>query len=87
MLTLNLEEFMVELNDGSIKNVGAANKSATIKLFEVDSAQAREFGDKRLKLVFEDDEENEVQVSLFPEQVQSLLEDIETLEDESSVFN
>ncbi|AHF98715.1 hypothetical protein HALLA_07460 [Halostagnicola larsenii XH-48] len=86
MLTLNLEEFMVELNEGSIKNVGAANKSATVKLFEVESAEAREFGDKRVKLVLEDDDGNEVQVSLFPEQVRSLVGDLEELEENSPVF-
>ncbi|KDE58137.1 hypothetical protein EL22_06965 [Halostagnicola sp. A56] len=86
MLTLNLEEFMIELNEGSIKNVGASNKSATVKLFEVESAEAREFGDKRVKLVLEDDDGNEVQVSLFPEQVRSLTSDIEELEENSPVF-
>ncbi len=86
MLTLNLEEFMVELNDGSIKNVGAANKSATVKLFEVDSAEAREFGDKRVKLVLEDDDGNEVQVSLFPEQIRKIVSDVEELEADSPVF-
>lgn len=86
MLTLNLEEFMVELNEGSIKNVGASNKSATVKLFEVESAEAREFGDKRIKLVLEDDDGNEVEVSLFPEQVRDLVGDIEELEENSPVF-
>ncbi|THE65329.1 hypothetical protein D8Y22_09065 [Salinadaptatus halalkaliphilus] len=86
MLALTLEEFMVELNEGSIKNVGPTNKSATVKLFDVESAEAREFGDKRLKLVFEDDEGNEIQVSLFPEDVYKLLEDVEALEDDSPVF-
>ncbi|RQG86944.1 hypothetical protein EA462_14905 [Natrarchaeobius halalkaliphilus] len=86
MLALTLEEFMVELNEGSIKNVGPTNKSATVKLFDVDSASAREFGDKRVKLVFEDDEDNEIQVSLFPEEVRSLADDIDELEEESAVF-
>ncbi|GAB7018281.1 hypothetical protein [Halostagnicola sp. A-GB9-2] len=86
MLTLNLEEFMVELNEGSIKNVGAANKSATVKLFEVESAEAREFGDKRVKLVLEDDDGNEVQVSLFPEQIREIVSDVEELEENSPVF-
>ena len=86
MLALTLEEFMVELNEGSIKNVGPTNKSATVKLFDVDAAEAREFGDKRVKLVFEDDDGNEVQVSLFPEDVRSIANDIEALEDDSPVF-
>ncbi|RQH01373.1 hypothetical protein [Natrarchaeobius oligotrophus] len=86
MLALTLEEFMVELNEGSIKNVGPTNKSATVKLFDVESAEAREFGDKRVKLVFEDDDGNELQVSLFPEHVRALVDDVEALEEESPVF-
>jgi hypothetical protein len=86
MLALTLEEFMIELNDGSIKNVGPKNKSATVKLFDVESAEAREFGDKRVKLVFEDEDGNEVQVSLFPEDVRRIASDIEALEDDSPVF-
>ena len=86
MLTLSLEEFMVELNEGSIKNVGPTNKSATVKLFDVESAEAREFGDKRVKLVFEDADGSEIQVSLFPDDVRKIVDDIEALEDESPVF-
>ena len=86
MLALTLEEFMMELNEGSIKNVGPANKSATVKLFDVEDAEAREFGDKRVKLVFEDDDGNEVQISLFPEDVRKLVRDVEALEDDSPVF-
>ncbi|MFA9426299.1 hypothetical protein [Natronorubrum sp. A-ect3] len=86
MLTLSLEEFMLELNEGSIKNVGPTNKSATVKLFDVESAEAREFGDKRVKLVFEDADGSEIQVSLFPDDVRKIVDDIEALEDESPVF-
>ncbi|OAQ54243.1 hypothetical protein HTG_01525 [Natrinema mahii] len=87
MLALTLEEFMVELNDGAIKNVGPNNKAATAKLFDVESAEAREFGDKRVKLVFEDEDDNEIQISLFPEDVRDLIEDVEALEEESPVFD
>ena len=86
MLTLNLDEFMIELKEGSIKNVGPTNKSATVKLFEVEEAEARAFGDKRVKLVFEDADGNEVQVSLFPEDVRKIASDIDSLEDDSPVF-
>lgn len=86
MLNLRLDEFMVELKDGSLKNVGPTNKSAEAKLFDVSSAEAREFGDKRVKLVFEDDEGNEVQVSLFPDEASDIARDIEALEAESEVF-
>ncbi|SIS04260.1 hypothetical protein [Natronorubrum thiooxidans] len=86
MLTLTLEEFMVELTEGSIKNVGPTNKSATVKMFDVESAEAREFGDKRVKLVFEDEDGNEIQVSLFPEDVRKIASEIDALEDDSPVF-
>ncbi|MWV40373.1 hypothetical protein [Natrialba sp. INN-245] len=86
MLALTLEEFMVELNEGSIKNVGPTNKSATVKLFDVEDAEAREFGDKRVKLVFEDEDGNEIQVSLFPDHVRKLVDEIDELEEESPVF-
>ena len=86
MLNLLIDDFMVELTDGAIKNVGPSNKTGTAKLFDVTDAEAREFGDKRVKLVFEDDDGNEVQVSLFPEQVREVAADIEALEDDSPVF-
>lgn len=86
MLNINLSEFMVELKDGSIQNVGPANKHAEAKLFDVEDAEAREFGDRRVKLVFEDESGNEVQVALFPEDARSIVEDVEALEAESAVF-
>ena len=86
MLTLQLSDFMLELDEGAIKNVGASNKRASAKLFDVSGVEAREFGDKRVKLVFEDDDGNELQAALFPEEARSLRADLETLEDESRVF-
>ena len=86
MLTLNIDEFMIELQDGALKNVGPSNKSAEAKLFDIDSAEAREFGDKRVKCVFADDEGNEIEVALFPDDASRLARDIEALEDESPVF-
>jgi hypothetical protein len=77
---------MLELDDGAIKNVGASNKSGSAKLFDVDSVEARAFGDKRVKCVFEDSEGNEVQVALFPEAARELREGLEELEEESDVF-
>ncbi|WP_247729100.1 hypothetical protein [Halovivax limisalsi] len=86
MLALDIEPFTVELKEGSLSNVGPTNKSASAKLFDVESADVRAFGDKRVKFEFDDAEGNEVQVALFPETVRALVEEIETLEDESSVF-
>ena len=87
MLNINLSEFMIELKDGSIKNVGPANKRAEAKLFGVADAGAREFGDKRVKLEFTDDDGNEVQVALFPEHARRIAADIEELADDSTVFD
>lgn len=86
MLTLDIEEFLIELQEGSVKNVGPPTKAATAKLFDVETATAREFGDKRVKLVFEDGEGNELQVALFPDQVRAIADDIAALEAESDVF-
>ncbi|WP_134671865.1 hypothetical protein [Halorussus marinus] len=86
MLNLIVEDFMVELKDGAIQNVGPSNKTASAKLFDVESAEAREFGDKRVKIVCEDEEGNEVQVALFPEEVREIAADIEAMEDDSPVF-
>ena len=86
MLNINLSEFMVELKDGAIKNVGPADKHAEAKLFDVEPADAREFGDKRVKLVFEDDDGNEVQVSLFPDDARAVREALGSLEADSRVF-
>ncbi len=86
MLNLNLGNFMVEFTEGSVKNVGAPNKSATAKLFDVESVEAREFGDSQVKVVAEDAEGNEVQVALFPEQVESIVADVEAMREDSPVF-
>lgn len=86
MLTLSIEDFLLELKDGAFKNVGPSTKTATAKLFDVTSAGAREFGDKRVKLIFEDDDGNEVQIALFPDDVAALEADIEALRDDSPVF-
>lgn len=86
MLALAIEDFHVELKDGAVKNVGPATKSAAAKLFDVEAAEARAFGDKRVKLAFADAEGNEVEVALFPEQVRDLVGDVEALREESPVF-
>jgi hypothetical protein len=87
MLALELESFHVELKEGAIKNVGPSNKSATAKLFDVEECEVREFGDKRVKCVFEDGEGNELQVALFPEQVRALREGLEGIEAEGRAFD
>lgn len=86
MLNLNLHDLMVEFKDGSVKNVGPTDKSATAKLFDVETVEAREFGDSQVKIVAEDDEGNEVQVALFPEQARSVVDDVEAMAEDSPVF-
>ncbi|WP_181691912.1 hypothetical protein [Natronomonas sp. LN261] len=79
MLTLTLDSFMIELKDGSLKNVGPTDKSATAKLFDVESVEARAFGDSQLKIVAEDAAGDEVQIALSPEDAAALAEELETL--------
>ena len=86
MLTLELSDFLIELEDGAIKNVGASNKTGTAKLFDVETASARTFGDKRVKLVFDDAQGSGVQVALFPADVRDLVDDIEQIRNDSEVF-
>ena len=86
VLYLNLEDLMVELKDGAIHNAGPSNKSAEAKLFDVEDVAAREFGDKRVKLVARDADGNELQIALFPEQVEGVVEDVEALREDSPVF-
>ena len=77
---------MVEFEDGSVKNVGPTTKSATAKLFHPDTVEARAFGDSQVKVVAEDDEGNEVQIAMFPEQIEAVVEDVEAMREESRVF-
>ena len=87
MLNLNVESFMVEFKDGGIANVGAPDKSAEAKLFDVEEVAARAFGDSQVKLVATDADGNEVQVALGPEQARSVRADVETLEETSQVYD
>jgi hypothetical protein len=86
VLTLDISEFRFELDDGSIKNVGAPTKEATAKLYDVAEASAREFGDSRVKFAFADDDGNEIEVALPPETAREIAADVEALAEESRVF-
>jgi hypothetical protein len=86
MLSLQLDDFMVELKEGSIKNVGPATKSATAKLYDIEAVDVREFGDNRVKLAFEDESGNEIEVALFPEEASEVARGIEMLEEDSRVY-
>jgi hypothetical protein len=86
VLNLNVSQFTVSLKDGSIENVGAPNKSASAKLFDVDSVEVREFGDSQAKVVASDDSGNEVQIALSPEDVETVAEDVAELRAEGRLF-
>ena len=86
MLNLNVEDFMVEFDEGSVKNIGPTTKAATAKLFHPESVRAREFGDSQVKVVAQDDAGNKVQIAMLPEQVESVVADVEAMREESRVF-
>jgi len=87
VLTLDIDDFMLELKDGVFKNVGPSNKRATVKLYDVEGVDVREYGDKRVKLAFEDEQGSEVEIALFPEQLEALSAGLETLREESDVVD
>ncbi len=86
MLTLDIDQFMLELKDGAFKNVGPSNKQATVKMYDVEGVDVREYGDKRVKLAFEDEQGSEIEVALFPEQASAVADGLELLESESELF-
>jgi hypothetical protein len=86
MLTIDVSDFSIQIDDGAIKNVGAVPKTASVTQYDVDAATVREFGDDRVKLVFSDDDGNTVEVALFPEDVLDLAADVEAMADDSPVF-
>ncbi|SDJ77258.1 hypothetical protein SAMN05216226_1096 [Halovenus aranensis] len=86
MFTLDVDRFTFELKDGALKHVGASNKSATAKLYDVESAEVREFGDERVKITCEDDSGNEIEVALGPEAASDVAQELTQLEAESEVF-
>jgi hypothetical protein len=86
MLTLDLAEFMFELQDGTIKHIGSSKKSATVKLYDIASVDVREFGDERVKISCKDDGGNSVELAVDPAEASEIAEQIERLEAESRVF-
>lgn len=86
MLTLDLKDFTVELEGGTVKHVGAPTTSATVKLYHAADAEARAFGDSQVKLAFDDDEGNEVEVALDPEAAAAIADGIDDLRQEGTIF-
>lgn len=77
MLSLEISDFLIQLKEGSIHNVGGPNKAATAKLYDITEVEARAFGDERVKLSFGDDEGNNIEVALFPDEVEHIQDDLE----------
>jgi len=86
MITLSLSDFTLELKEGVVKHVGPSNKTASAKLYDVEAAEAREFGDDRVKLVFEDEAGSVVHVALPPQTARDLASDVDQLAAESEDF-
>ncbi len=87
MLYLELSDFTIEVDEGSIKNVGGPTKSGTAKLYHVEDAEARAFGDDQVKLAFGDEDGSEVEVALDPADVETLLADVEELRAATDVLD
>ncbi|WP_336327078.1 hypothetical protein [Halovenus sp. HT40] len=78
MLTIDLEEFMFELKDGTVKHVGASNNAATAKLYDIETTEIREFGDQ-LKLACADDSGNEIELALDSDTAREIADSVEDL--------
>lgn len=88
MLTLDLDNVMIELKEGTVKHVGASNASVETKLYDVEGVDVRTFGDERVKLAFDDgDEGNAVEVALFPEEAEAVLAGLEMVRQESDILD
>ena len=81
MLAIEFDQLMFEVTEGSIKNIGPTNKSVSAKLFGVTEANARAFGDKRVKLEFADEDGNIIHIALFPSEATAIRQSLEELED------
>jgi hypothetical protein len=86
MLTVDLDDFIFELKDGALEHVGASNRTATVKLYDADGVEVREFGDERIKIACEDESGSTVEIALGPAQAREIARGIEGLEAESGVF-
>lgn len=83
MLTINLDDFTFELKEGTLKHVGASDKSATVKLYDIEDVDVREFGDQR-KIACRDDGGNELELALDPDTAAEIAAEIERLAEESA---
>lgn len=79
MLTLEISDFMLQLKEQTIHNVGGPTKSATVKMYDITEVEGRAFGDNRVKLAFSDAEGNNVEIALFPDEVRQLEDDFDAV--------
>jgi len=80
VLTLDLENFVVEFEDGSLKTVGPPDAGAAVTLYHLEDVEAREFGGERVKIAAEDGEGNAVEVALGPADLRALRADLRNLD-------
>lgn len=78
MLTIDFEHLTLELQDGTVKHVGAPRTAATVKCYDVVESEARSFGD-RFKIAVADDEGNTVELALDPAEIERLATQLEDL--------
>ncbi|MFL2521074.1 MAG: hypothetical protein ACJ0QU_01670 [Halobacteriales archaeon] len=64
MIVIDIEDFSIEIKNGVIKNVGGPQKSASVKFFDVENTEVRRFGKDQIKLCFEDEEGNRVEIAI-----------------------
>ena len=64
MIVIDIEDFSIEIKNGVIKNVGGPQKSASVKFFDVENTEVRRFGKDQIKLGFEDEEGNRVEIAI-----------------------
>lgn len=84
MLTIDLDDFMIELEGGTVKHVGAPTAAATVKMYHVSDAEARAFGDSQVKLTFDDDEGNHVEVALDSADAAAVASTLDRLDEDNA---
>tara|TARA_Y100000590_G_scaffold169052_1_gene193649 strand:- start:1934 stop:2176 length:243 start_codon:yes stop_codon:yes gene_type:complete len=79
MIVINIEDFSIEIKNSIIKNVGGPQKSASVKFFDVEETEVRRFGKDQIKLCFEDEEKNRVEIAISGEEGDKIGQKIKSL--------
>ena len=79
MIVINIEDFSIEIKNSIIKNVGGPQKSASVKFFDVEETEVRRFGKDQIKLCFEDEERNRVEIAISGEEGDKIGQKIKSL--------